>query len=231
MTKNKYDIILFWGRPGSGKSEVIDFLVKVPLEERLQKYNIGEFTTIDDYEFLWEKGEEDDILEELGQKRLYTIKDPTGYAIDNDILYKILIKKINNKFSKFMKTNPKFFDEKTLFIEFSRGGKTAYSDALNLLDDNILKRSVVLYVAVSFEESLRKNRDRYDENAKESILHHSLPDFVMNKYKYDDWYDLISKDKNYINVKGFNLKHITFNNEPKITDDAVKMEKHLLEIL
>jgi hypothetical protein len=40
--KNIFDIILLIARPAAGKSEVIDFLKQIPLEERIQRFHIGE---------------------------------------------------------------------------------------------------------------------------------------------------------------------------------------------
>jgi len=51
--RTTFDIILLTGRPGSGKSEVIDYLKQTPLEERLRRFHIGPFEEIDDFPMLW----------------------------------------------------------------------------------------------------------------------------------------------------------------------------------
>ncbi|HOK40853.1 MAG TPA: hypothetical protein PLD27_07440 [bacterium] len=227
----KFDIILFSGRPGSGKSEVIDFLMKLPLEERIRRYYVADIVTIDDFEFLWEKGEEDDIYEELGFKRLFTIKHPTGYAVNNDLLYPFLIKKINIKFKKLFNKEPDLLEKKTLFIEFSRGGENSYKKSYEALSNDILEKAVAFYVQVSYEESVRKNKKRYIEEAKESILFHSLPDFIMEKYKIDDWNELTREKKECIEIKGYKIPYITFKNEPEITDKPEEIAKQLDKII
>jgi len=40
----------------------------------------------------------------------------------------------------------------------------------------MLKSAAILYVNVSFSESLRKNRKRFNPNKPDSILEHGLPD-------------------------------------------------------
>ena len=42
MEKKTFDVIILNGRPAAGKSEVIDYLKKVPLEERVRRFHIGE---------------------------------------------------------------------------------------------------------------------------------------------------------------------------------------------
>ena len=39
-----FDIIIFNGRPAAGKSEVIDYLKNTPLEERIRRFHVGEFS-------------------------------------------------------------------------------------------------------------------------------------------------------------------------------------------
>ena len=65
MGKNTFDIIFLNARPGAGKSEVIDFFKKTPVEERKKLFHIGEFEEIDDFPMLWTWSEEDHILEKV----------------------------------------------------------------------------------------------------------------------------------------------------------------------
>ena len=51
--KNTFDILLLIARPAAGKSEVIDYLKQVPLEERLRRFHVGKFEEIDDFPILW----------------------------------------------------------------------------------------------------------------------------------------------------------------------------------
>ena len=47
------------------------------------------------------------------------------------------------------------------------------------LPDNLLGRAAVVYVRVSFEESLRKNSLRFNPQRPDSILEHALPDETL----------------------------------------------------
>jgi len=228
MDNNKHDIIIFLGRPGAGKSEVIDFLQKTPVEERRQKFGVGDFTVVDDFEYLWEKGQEDDMLAELGRERLYTKTDTTGYGIKDPFLYDFLLKKVSHRaVEDYIEKD--YLAEQTLFIEFSRGGEGAYQHAISLLGDAILSRAVILYVQVSYQEACRKNIRRYNAEAKGSILEHTLPEYIMERYQQDD-FDRIEKEDTF-RVGDYEIPLRILRNEPEITDDNEALGKALTEAL
>jgi hypothetical protein len=94
---------------------------------------------------------------------------------------------------------PANLDDKTVVIEFARGGPEGsslplpapygYQHALSLLSDEILQRASILYVWVEPEDSRRKNRERAvpGRDGDASILHHSVPEAVLrNDYGTDD---------------------------------------------
>ncbi|MCK7474296.1 MAG: hypothetical protein MZV49_13655 [Rhodopseudomonas palustris] len=102
MAKSTFDVIILIGRPAAGKSEVIDYLKKVPLPERIERFHIGEFQEIDDFPILWERFEDDDLMEEMGQPRLLTDKEFTyegktmpGHVFKGKWFWNFLIKKLN----------------------------------------------------------------------------------------------------------------------------------------
>lgn len=229
--RKTFDIILFLGRPGAGKSEVIDFLEKTPLNMRIEKYHIGDYIVLDDFKFLWEKGEEDDMMEELGRERLYTYTHKTGYGVSNPFLYKLLIKKFNQAFKNLYHEYENIFEKHTVFIELSRGGKEEYAQALSLFDKHILENSVLLYMKVSYKEAHRRNIRRYETKKKNTILQHTLPVEIMKKYKTDDWNKLISGNKQYVNINDILMPYAILSNEPEITDKPDILDIQLGKIL
>ena len=99
MEKKIFEIIILNGRPAAGKSEVIDYLKKIPIEERIERFHIGEFIEIDDFPVLWEQFEDDDIMEEMGLPRLisnkefeYKGKTYPGYVFKEKWYWNFLIK-------------------------------------------------------------------------------------------------------------------------------------------
>jgi hypothetical protein len=131
------------------------------------------------------------------------------YKLDKKILDK-LSKKISDeakgilddKYSNY--TND--FSDKTIIIEFARGGKDGssmplkepfgYEYSFKMLDDDILKKAVILYIWVTPEESRRKNQERANPNDPGSILHHGVPiEVMLNDYGCDDIFYLVDKSE------------------------------------
>ncbi len=240
MKKDFFKIILLNGRPAAGKSEVIDFLKKIPVEERIEKYHIGEFEEIDDFPILWEQFEDDDILEKMGLPRLisdshfeYNGKTYEGHVFREKWYWNFLIEKINFIYSKKLKSDPGYHNNKTAIIEFSRGSEHGgFKMAYDHLSDEILKKSATLYIKVDWEESLKKNRRRYNPDKPDSILEHGLEDLKLEKlYKGSDWEEFTDKDKNFIQVRDLKIPYGIFENMPEKTDDPEKLGPHLKEVL
>lgn len=218
-----FDRLFVLGRPASGKSEFLDFMRKLPDEDRSEKFHIGKITELDDFVWIWEKGEEDTIWQKLKGKRLYTSKEDCGFVIRDMDLWDFTIEKFNLKIGKKYLNNNSFYTDSTLLIEFSRGGEKPYKTALERLDAAIFDRSAIFYIEVSGEESRRRNDARYNKKLKSSILAHKVPDEEMNKiYVSDDWPQITSgKETGFITVHGKKAPFVTMNNEPESTDPAV----------
>ncbi|MDY0062712.1 MAG: hypothetical protein RBU45_23080 [Myxococcota bacterium] len=97
---------------------------------------------------------------------------------------------------------PASLEDKTVVIEFARGGPQGatmpltghhgYQYALQQLSDEILQRAAILYIWVDPEESRRKNRERARPDGQGSILFHGTPESVMREeYGCDDMAYLI----------------------------------------
>ena len=212
------EIVILIGRPAAGKSEVIDFLKHTPIDERRRRFHIGEFDEIDDFPILWERFEDDDILERHGKARLHTTAD---YYFQEHFFWNYLIEKINLAYAKKVAADPQYGAKRTAIIEFSRGGDNGFGEAFSFLSDGILQRAGIAYIQVSYEESVRKNHRRFRPDQADSILYHSLPDEKMDfYYKTNDW-DALSKGESQgvIPVKGQDVPFAVFPNEPEKTHD------------
>jgi hypothetical protein len=215
--QNILSLITLIGRPASGKSEIIDFLRQVPPDVRRVRFHLGELDVLDDFPMLWTWFEEDQLLaEKLGQPRLHT--DETGY-FKYSHLWHLLIERFNLEYSKRLRDNPAYHDHTTLVIEFSRGIEHGgYAEAFAHLADDILQQAAVIYVNVPFEESLRKNRRRYNPNKPESILEHGLPDEKLARlYRDDDWRTLTAEHPEIITVRSTQVPYVAFENADDVT--------------
>ena len=240
MDKKIFEIIILNGRPAAGKSEVIDYLKQVPVDERIKRFHIGEFLEIDDFPILWEQFEDDDILEEMGLPRLisnkefhYQGKTYPGYVFKEKWYWNFLIKKLNHQYHRLLRDDPDFHKQnKTAILEFSRGTEHGgFKTAYDYLSEEILQKAVTLYIKVDFEESMRKNRRRYNPDKPDSILEHALEDTKMEMlYKGSDWEEFASGPE-YLKVREFKVPYGIFDNMPEKTDKPDVLGAHLEEVL
>jgi hypothetical protein len=225
MSASNFPILIITGRPAAGKSEVIDFLKKSNPAERSSRFHIADFEELDDFVYVWETFETDDILTKHGRPRLWTDEK---YWFKEHFIWNLYIERINLEYRKKLARNPAYHADKTTLIEFARGGDNGISEALGFLHDDVLRNASLLYIKVSYEESVRKNRRRARPGEEHSILHHSLPDEKMDfYYKTNDWEKLAAKDPNYIDVKGFKIPYAVFENEPEKTLDTTLIGQEL----
>ena len=214
--KNTFDIILLVVRPAAGKSEIIDYLKRTPLHERKELFHVGEFEEIDDFPMLWTWFEEDHILERMGQPRLHTDENQFFIGIH---MWDLLIERICLEYDKKLRDQPAYHETKTAVIEFARGSQHGgFSRAFEHLSPSVIERAVILYVDVSWEESLRKNKARFNPDRPDSILEHGLSNDKMEVlYRENDWAELDGKTEEFINIKGVQVPYVVFNNEDDVT--------------
>jgi len=225
MDENHFEVIILTARPAAGKSEVIDYLKKCSDEERTKRFHIARLEEIDDFVYVWETFEIDDILSRHGKKRLWSDEQ---YWFKDPFIWNLYIERINLAYRKKLAANLNYHANTTTIIEFARGGDNGIEEALSYLHEDILRRASIMYIKVSYEESVRKNRRRARPGMEDSILYHSLPDEKMEHYyKTNDWEKLASKDPRTIDVKGFKLPYAVFENEPEKTDDPAKLGAEL----
>ncbi len=217
MTKNTFDIIILNGRPASGKSEVIDYIKKTEAAERARRFHVAEFDDIDDFPMLWTWFEDDAILEKVLHKPRIN-SDADGYFL-HDYQWHLLIERLSLEYQKRLRDREDYHGRYTTLVEFSRGSEHGgYTEAYPHLSDDILSRAVVFYIDVPFEESLRKNRRRFNPDKPDSILEHGLPDEKLERmYKDVDWEEFRGDDPDYLHVRGHKVPYVVLHNEPDIT--------------
>ncbi len=223
-----FDIVFLIGRPAAGKSEIIDFLAKTPESERRKRFHIGDFREIDDFPMLWTWFEEDAILESMGKPRLHTSTD--GY-FRYEYLWHVLIRRLEMELGKLDQNGSAFGKETTAVIEFSRGAEHGgYRKAFSHFSRKLLSRGSIVYIDVSFEESLRKNRKRYDPDAPHSILGHSLPDDKLRKlYGEVDWDELRNGESEFLQINAVRVPFVVFENEDDVTTGKTELLPGRLE--
>jgi len=227
---NLLPVLILIGRPASGKSEIIDYLQKMGDVERRDKFNFGELEVIDDFPMLWTWFEEDTILSKrLDQPRLHT--DEQGYFKHN-YQWDLLIERLDLEYYKRLRDETALYQSKTIVIEFSRGSQHGgYQRALSRFSSELLQNAVILYVAVSYEESLRKNRARYNPTRPESILEHGIPDEKLEfLYREDDWQSLTHDDPTTVYINSIDVPYVVFENEDDVTNGQIEQLDQRLTI-
>lgn len=210
-------IVILNGRPASGKSEIIHYLTHLPDDDRRARLHLGKLYELDDFPMLWTWFEEDALLEKVFHRpRLHT--DADGYFIHRD-LWHLLIRRLSLAYEKRLRDNPDLHAGHTVLIEFSRGSEHGgYREAYSHLSDPVLQQAGILYVDVSYEESLRKNRRRFNPDRPDSILEHGLPDAKLERlYKAVDWHDLTANHTGTLPINDKAVPFAIFENHDDVT--------------
>lgn len=211
---NLFPALIINARPAAGKSEILAYLDTLDGGERSRRFHIGEMQVFDDFPILWGWFEEDDLLERVFQRpRLHTT--PDSYFKENDYWH-LLVRRLGLDYEKWHRdAGPR----NTAMIEFSRGIQSGgYAEAYRHLPPTLLDAASVLYVQVSYEESLRKNHRRMNPSRLDSVLEHSLPDDKMERlYQGDDFAQLSANDPAFLHLEGRRVPYIVFDNEDDLT--------------
>ena len=219
MSKTTFDTIILIGRPASGKSEIIEYLTCLPDDTRRERFHIAQLDVRDDFPMLWTWFEEDDILsKKLGLPRLHS--DEQEYFKYPE-LWHVLIERLSLEYGKLLRDDPSYHEHSTCIIEFSRGSEHGgYAQAFQHLSDEALEHAVIMYVHVPFEESLRKNRRRFNPDKPDSILEHGLPDDKLERlYRDDDFASVAPGKSGLIAIRGHRVPFAVFPNEDDVTTD------------
>jgi hypothetical protein len=218
-----FEHLLVLGRPAGGKSEFIDYMLRQPDEGRATRYHLGRLVVVDDFPVLWDYFLDDDVRERCGRPRLYSYRvEPGGYTTSDPLVWALLIGRLNRIIAKDCLEHPDLYRDHTVLIEFSRGCEQGYRGALALLDPAILARAAILYIAVSFEESRRRNVARYNEKLQAGILTHMVPREGMERiYRTDDWFELAPGPAGCLDIGEVRVPYVTMDNQEESTDPAV----------
>lgn len=212
-----FPVVVLNGRPAAGKSELTDYLKSLPDDVRRDRFHVGRLHELDDFPMLWTWFEEDAILEKiLSRPRLHT--DPDGYFLHED-LWHLLIERLSLDYDRLRRDRPDLHTAHTVLVEFSRGAEHGgYRAAYPHLSDTILQQAAVFYIDVPYEESLRKNRRRFNPDKPDSILEHGLPDAKLERlYKAVDWNAVSAPDPDVLTIRGVRVPYAVFPNHDDVT--------------
>jgi len=218
-----FEHLFVLGRPAGGKSEFIDFMKRLPDDERASAFGIGRFEEVDDFPWLWEACVEDDAREARSEPRLVSERTPEGYNITRPGFRGSLVARFNDVIASRYLANRAFYGNGTLLVEFARGRDDGFRASLGRFLPEVLRRAAVLYIDVSFEESYRRNSARYRRGQEESILFHKVPDGDMFGYfRSNDWEEMTGGARaGWLEVGPIRVPFVSMNNEPESTEPAI----------
>ena len=207
-----FKTIILIARPAAGKSEIINYLKHCSQSERLSRFHISDFLEVDDFPMLWTWFEEDTLLEQMGKPRLHS--NPEGYFLERHF-WDVLIRRLCLEHQKIRRDHP----EETIIMEFSRGSEHGgYQSAFQHLSKEVLEEAAILYLNVSWEESLRKNRRRFNPDRPDSILEHGLLDHKLERmYKEVDWEAVSAGAEHHLMIQDVAVPFVIFENEDDVT--------------
>ena len=209
-----FSTLIFNARPAAGKSEILHALAQTPLPARIERLHVGEMIVLDDLPMLWAWFEEDALLEQVFQRpRLHTT---TQTYFQHPDLWHLLIRRLGLEFARAQRDHP---EPHTTILEFSRGAEHGgYRAAYQHLSPELLEQAACVYVRVSYAESFRKNRRRFNPQRPDSLLEHGLTDEKMERlYREDDWEDFSAADPELLHVGSVRLPYIVVENEDDVT--------------
>lgn len=217
MSHDTFDVLFLIARPAAGKSEIIDYLKRMPEDARRTQCHIGPFQELDDFPMIWEWFEEDAILECVGLPRLHS--DREKYFLYPE-LWHVLIERLGLAYQKLRRDCPNFHAQGgTVIVEFARGAEHGgFRAAFEHVPEEMLRRGAILYIDVPWEESLRKNRARGNPARPDSILEHALEDAKLERlYRNSDWPEFSAGDGDGIAIKGITVSYAVFPNQDDVT--------------
>ena len=232
MSRDTFDILFLIARPAAGKSEIIDYLKRTEEATRRARFHIGPFVELDDFPMLWTWFEEDRILTRMGRPRLHTDADE---YFTHRYLWDLLIERLSLDYAKLLRDKPGYHqDGGTVIVEFSRGSEHGgFRRAFHHVAPEMLRRGAILYLDVSWEESLRKNRARANPDRPDSILQDSLSDDKLARlFRDSDWAEFSAGDAEHVAIQRVSVPYAVFPNEDDITTErGAALDRRLADTL
>jgi hypothetical protein len=215
--QDTFEVLFLIARPAAGKSEIIDYLKHTDEATRRARFHIGPFIELDDFPLLWTWFEEDRLLARMGYPRLHTDADESFL---HSYLWDLLIERLALEHAKLLRDRPDFHRTGgTVLVEFARGKEHGgFRQAFQHVPTEMLRRGAILYIEVSWAESLRKNRLRANPLRPDSILQHSLSDEKLARlYRESDWAEFSAGDSEHILIQDVPVPYAVFPNEDDLT--------------
>jgi len=158
-----FPILILTGRPAAGKSEVIDFLKKCDPTIRLEKYHIANFEELDDFVYVWETFELDDLMTRFGKPRVWSDEK---YWFKEQYIWDLYIDRLALDYKKKILKDPMYHEKMTALVEFARGGDDAIHHALTLFSDEMLNKASLVYVKVPYKNHCARIADVQNSDRK-----------------------------------------------------------------
>ena len=191
MTNDTLDVLFTWAYPGTGKSELFEFLRSLSREE-LAALNLGpDLVFIDDYTMVAALQKADIAREAAGEPRKVFRAEtyheggflhPEGWDVLN--FYQVM------RHAEAIAEDPDVYTHATVLIECARGGPEGntrfplphgYQRVLDCFPVGVVESSAALYIDVPPEVAAQKNDERCSEEQAalmDTIVHH-VPTGVM----------------------------------------------------
>ncbi len=132
---------------------------------------------------IWTWFEEDDLLSEMGYPHLHT--DKVAIFL-KQYFWNLLIRRMDLEYIKFVRDHKQDHSDYTVFIEFSRGKEHGgYREAFKQISASLAQQAAILYINISWEESLRKTANASILKSQTASL--SIP------YRMKNWPGCIRK--------------------------------------
>ena len=211
-----FPLLLLTGRPASGKSEILEYLRRTPAAERRRRFRIGELAVLDDFPCCgpgsrrttcwptWAASACTPPPKATSWARTCGTCSCAGFAW--------------NTTSSAARTRSCMTGPPSCWSSPGERSTGATPGPSPSCPRPCCERLAVIYVHVSFQESLRKNRRRFNPERPHSILEHGLPDEKLARlYREDDWGECAAADSRFLAIRGRQVPYAVFENEDDLT--------------